>query len=312
MNQEEVTAEVTSRFDWDYTTTLPRVADLYERGKAGQWDPRTDIDWDVDVRYGGPLPDLGPDTAFPYPDPASLGVSPREWQDFRWEHHLWTVSQFLHGEQGALLAAARLVEMAPDMDSKYFAATQVVDEARHVEVFSRYLGEKVGDKRSIDPSLATVLKDILTENTWDLVFLGMQIIAEGYALASFRLNKALFPDPLIAQITSRVARDEARHMTFGLLALDGIADKLSARELRVREEFICDTLSLLCRRVGIDGRWQDLGLGPAGTVLDAGSRQRSASFKRALFSRVLPNLARLKLLTPYVHEHCGKLGLTTA
>ena len=43
----------------------------------------------------------------------------------------------MHGEQGALLCTAKIVETVPWIDAKYYAATQVMDEARHVEVFSR-------------------------------------------------------------------------------------------------------------------------------------------------------------------------------
>jgi hypothetical protein len=309
MDGKEVTTEITSRFSWNYAVTIPKVADLYEKGKISQWNPRTDIDWDVDVQFGTPLPPLPADSAFPYPLPAECGISETTWNTFRWEHHAWTVSQFLHGEQGALLAAARLVEMAPDIDSKFFAATQVADEARHVEVFSRYLREKLGHSRPIDESISTLLANILTENEWDIVFLGMQIIAEGYALASFRLNRALFPDPLITEITGRVARDEARHMSFGLLALDGRAEQMTSRERLVREEFICDALSLLTRHVGIDRTWRDLGLGSGPDTGDTPGRERMAAFKRTLFTRVLPSIARIGLFSPRVREQCGKLGL---
>jgi hypothetical protein len=309
MDSKEVTATITSRFSWNYEVTIPRVADLYEKGKKAQWDPRADIDWAVPVEFGAPLPPLPPDSSFPYPRPAESGISAAAWDAFRWEHHVWTVSQFLHGEQGALMAAARLVEIAPDMDSKFFASTQVMDEARHVEVFSRYLGEKLDRKRGIDGALGGLLENILTESQWDIVFLGMQIIAEGYALASFRLNSALFPDALIRQITQRVARDEARHMSFGLLALDGHAKQLTATERRVREDFICDALSLLSRRVGMDQTWRELGLGPAPEEWGDAERERMATFRRILFGRVLPNISRLGLFSPRVRDECVLLGL---
>ena len=308
MDSKEFIAQVTGQFTWDYGTTIPRVADLYEKGKTSQWNPKTDIDWNIMVEFGAPLPPLPADSAFPYPRPAEIGMSGSAWDMFRWEHHVWTVSQFLHGEQGALMAAARLVEIAPDMDSKYFAATQVVDEARHVEVFSRYLREKLGELRPIDKALDTLLEEVLTESQWDMVFLGMQIIAEGYALASFRLNAALFPDDLIKRITERVARDEARHMSFGLLALDGHAQQLTTAELRVREDFACEALSLLSS-AEIHRTWRDLGLGPGPEAWDDAGKQRMAGFKRILFARILPNISRLGLFTPHVREQCALLGL---
>lgn len=305
----EVVAEVTSRFSWNYDGTTPRVADLYQRGKAGQWDPQRDIDWSPPVEYGSPLGRPADDGDFPYPTAAELGMSAAEWDTVCWAQHCWTVSQFLHGEQGALLAAARLVEVAPDLDSKYFAATQVMDEARHVEVFSRYLREKLGRQDAIDEPLRLVLTDILGESRWDMVFLGMQIIAEGYALASFRLHKAIYPDPVIRQITERVARDEARHMSFGLLALDGHVEQLTGGELAVREEFVCDSLSLLASQAENGGIWPELKLDDRSESSAEHAHQRTFAFRRALFGRVLPNLARLGLFTPRVREQCEKLGL---
>jgi len=201
------------------------------------------------------------------------------------------------------------VEIAPDIDSKYFASTQVIDEARHVEVFSRYLDTKVGQKRPIDGALGSVLENILSENRWDVVFLGMQIIAEGYALANIRLNSGLFPDPLIKEIAQRVARDEARHMSFGMLALDGHARELTGAELRDREEFICEALTLLSRRVGVEGTWKEMGLGGSVETWDDMSKQRNLAFRRTLFGRILPSIGRLGFFTPRIRDICEELGI---
>ena len=49
----------------------------------------------------------------------------------------------MHGEQGALICTAKIVETVPWIDAKYYASTQVMDEARHVEVFAKYLDTKL-------------------------------------------------------------------------------------------------------------------------------------------------------------------------
>lgn len=308
MEDREIITQISPRLTWNYDVTLPRVADLYERGKAGQWSAANDVDWSVEVNYGAPLAAL-PAGGLPFPRPEEHRIPKAIWDEFRWQHHAWVVSQFLHAEQAALLAAARLVEVAPDMDSKYFASTQVGDEGRHVEVFSRYLREKLGRYHDVEPHLKAVLEYILTESKWDVVFLGMQIIAEGYALASFRLNTPMFPEPLIKQITARITRDEARHVSFGLLALDGLVKEFTAAELREREDFIRETLSLLCRIPGIEETWHAFGYGSDLTAKDAVALARRAEYRRILFARVMPSLARLGYLTPRVREHCRTLDL---
>ena len=138
-----VTTSIETRLTWDYDSRGGKIAALYERAKQAQWNASTDVDWSIEVPFGTPLPD---DSAFAMASFASSPLARRGrpmWDTFRWELQAWMVSQFLHGEQGALVVAARLVEVVPDLDSKFYAASQAMDEARHVEAFSRYLREKV-------------------------------------------------------------------------------------------------------------------------------------------------------------------------
>ena len=136
-------------------------------------------------------------------------------------HHLssWLFSQFLHGEQGALTVAARIVESVPDMDSKFYAATQAMDEARHVELYSRFLREKIGLYYPINDDLAKLLADALSDSRWDLPYLGMQVLIEGLALAAFGVHRDMAANPLVKQLLAYVMQDEARHVAFGRLAL---------------------------------------------------------------------------------------------
>ena len=56
----------------------------------------------------------------------------------------WLFSQFLHGEQGALTVAARIVESVPDMEAKFYAATQAMDVGQYVQLYHRFIRDKIG------------------------------------------------------------------------------------------------------------------------------------------------------------------------
>jgi hypothetical protein len=183
MRNLSVTAAVDSILTWNYQSTDPRLRSLYERALTGQWNADADLDWSTEVRFGSPLPD-GSAFARASFDASPLGGRGRRlWDTYRWEVQSWMVSQFLHGEQGALLVAARLVEAVPGIDAKYYAASQVIDEARHVDVFSRYLREKVPVAYPVNAALRQLLEDILGDSRWDVTALGMQIMVEALAMA---------------------------------------------------------------------------------------------------------------------------------
>jgi len=303
-----VRTTVDSVLTWDYARGDTRIAALYDKARDGQWHAVADIDWSLDVPVG-PRQDASilmwrsgvPET---FPLPAD------KVPHFAWETHVWLVSQFLHGEQGALLSAARLVEVLPDMDAKLLAASQVIDEARHVEVYARYLDEKVGTTYPANPALEELLRQILADPRWDLVCLGMQIIVEGLALAGFRLSaQAPTTDALIVAITDRIARDEARHVSFGMMSLQGFYDELTAAERRDREEFVLDAARLMSQRFELPEVWERLEVpakaGRAFMVSDPGMR----GFRQVLFSRVNASIARLGLMTPAVRQGLVTLDL---
>src|SRR4051812_45588427 len=138
-----------------------------------------------------------------------------------WRRHQisWQFSQFLHGEQGAMITAAKIVETVPDIDSKFYSATQTMDEARHVEIFSKFLHEKIGMIYPINNNLQNLLGDTLTDSRWDMPYLGMQVLIEGLALAAFGVIRDWATKPLPKQILAYVMQDEARHVAFGRMAL---------------------------------------------------------------------------------------------
>ena len=181
-------------FTWDYSLQRPQLRKLYEKAKTGQWNGTTDLDWDTDVDIekvvssdqvataAGIDPNLYDDTVIGH-------WGEKEWLDYGIQNRKWTLSQFLHGEQGALLCTAKITETVPWYDAKLYASTQVVDEARHVEVFGRYLDEKMGGGYQVNAHLRMLLDDIINDSRWDMTYLGMQVMVEGLALAAPRGRK---------------------------------------------------------------------------------------------------------------------------
>lgn len=309
MSGLSVTTPVPARLTWRYESEMPRVLSLYERAKSAQWNATTDVDWSIPVPFGEPLPD---DSAFAM---ASFEASPLAargrpmWDTFRWELQSWMVSQFLHGEQGALVVAARLVEVVPDLDSKYYAASQAADEARHVEAFSRYLREKVPEPYPINPALAELLEDLLSDARWDITALGMQIIVEALAMAAFRLANSTFHDRLICDITRLVARDEARHVSFGVLSLEGIYAEMTSAELADREEMVLESASLMRRRFLLEDVWDRIEVDRGEGVDFAAHNELMVKYRQAIFARVVTALANIGLLTPRVRSGLERLDL---
>jgi hypothetical protein len=303
-----VAAAVNSTLNWNYRTTTPSLIDLYEKAKIGQWNASTDIDWSLEVPFGAPLPS---DSTF---GQQMFAVSPLArggvalWDRFRWEQQVWMVSQFLHGEQGALVATARLAEVLPDMGAKYYAATQVLDEARHIEAFSRYL-DKVPHSYPISQSLATLLEAVLSAKEWDFTALGMQVVIEPLALGAFRAADATLHDPLIRQIVQLVARDEARHVAFGIQLLREHTRALSGAELAQREDFVITAADLMVKRLLLEDVWERVGVARAVGVQFAATQPMMQLYRRTVFAKVVSTLERIGLMTPAVTKAFDALGL---
>jgi hypothetical protein len=310
-----VDADVVTRFTWDYVQARPQLARLYEKGKTSQWNATTDIDWTPEVNFGERIElaageEMWADAIFTMgldPDHPIAKLPEERRSQMGWEFQSWMVSQFMHGEQGALVATARLVETVPDIDSKFYAANQVNDEARHVEAYAKYLNEKLQDSYPISAPLESLLVDIMTERRWDLTYLGMQIMVEGLALAAFGMGNVMFRDPIIKQITDYVMRDEARHVAFGVLSLQGLYTDMTSAELADREEFLLDATNLMYERFMLEQVWERMEI-----PVDAGREFARNNFlmvlfRQTLFSKIVPNLNKLGLLTPKLRARFEEL-----
>ena len=171
-------------------------------------------------------------------------MSDKEKLRFLRHRQAWSMSQFLHGEQGALLVASQLTSCAPTYNAKLYAASQTFDEARHVESFNRYVQSRMELMYPIGNALKSILDKILTDPRWDLKFIGMQLIIEGLALAAFRTSRDLTPDPVLKDMLDLIIRDEARHVTFGINYLEEFVTTLSEKEIEERAQFAYE-LSLI-------------------------------------------------------------------
>jgi hypothetical protein len=301
-------------FVWDYDDRRPRLARLYEKSKLSQWNAATDIDWDIEFDPAARNDDDPRFAAFKLRDDGDdpvrefLRASEENRRALARHDHAWLVSQFMHGEQGALVATAKICAGAETIDDKYYAAAQVADEARHVEAYQRYLG-KVGLDYPITPSLRSLLDDVLGHRHIDMTFLGMQILVEGVALAAFSLGDALMGNPVISQVTDLVRKDEARHVAFGVLSLQGRYHDMDAVDLREREEFVLEACALMRDRFVPVQVWETFGFDVDRAKKAFLASPDMAAFRSLMFSKVVPNLRKLGLLTPRVREGFEQLGI---
>lgn len=303
-----------AHFDFDYPGDHPEMRALYEKAKRLQWNGATDLPWQTSVDPLNPeVPIVGRDF-IDWDVIAEYGprFSEPEKLDFLHRVAAWMLSQFLHGEQGALMAAAQVTEATELFDGKFYGATQVMDEARHVEVFRRYLVEKLELRYDINDNLFTIIDGLMTDGRWDMKFLGMQILVEGLALGAFATLRRMTAEPLLAELLRRVMHDEARHVHYGLLALRGHYAKISERERREREDWAFEVVVLMRNRFLAHELYEEQFAALISRRQWNALMQRMPGlelFRRTMFRRLVPNLRAIGLLTPRVVPHYERIGL---
>jgi hypothetical protein len=310
---ESVRATLDTVFDWQYELRRQNLLALYEKGKTLAWNAN-DLDWSTDVNLERMVRDrvangLGPMMNSMLNPPRPL--DDKAVMEFQLNMNAFMLSQFLHGEQGALIATAKIVQGVPWSEAKFYAANQVADEARHVEVYHRYLTEKLGLSYEVSPSLNRLLDDIIQDPRWDVTFLGMQIMVEGLALAAFGVVRMQMADePLIQDLITRVMGDESRHVAFGVLSLaDLYRNEMTAAELREREDFIIESTHLLRERLMPSPVFERLGWDVDVWTDWAKETPFMRGFRQMMFTKIVPTLKRLGLLTPRVRAAYEKLDL---
>ena len=304
---ESLSTQLDVTYDWSYDHVRTDLRHLYEKAKRAQWVADTQLPWDTDVDLDRqPLvepmhPLFGSDLY--------ARLSETEKRRSAREIFTWILSQFMHGEQGALFAAAQLVVAVPDTDSKLYASTQVIDEGRHVEVYARYLHDKIGNSYPISPHLKKLLDLILTDSRWDMKLLGMQIMVEGLALASFGMIRQIVDEPLLRELIHHVMLDEARHVAFGVVSLRDHYREMKDADRREREDFVYEAAVLMRDRFLYEPVWEKLGMPVDECVRVSRDSESQKLFRQMLFSKIVPALKKMELLTPSLRGRFEALGI---
>jgi hypothetical protein len=299
---------LTGTYNWDYTVQDNRIKKLYELGKKLNWNVEVDVDWT--------------------PEYKGMNSEEFEFENTQWDNHpvyskmdketklefltdlnSWALSQFLHGEQGALLVASQLASCAPTFNAKLYAASQTFDEARHVEAFNKYLQTRIKRTWPIGTALKGLLDKILTDPRWDLKFIGMQIVIEGLALAAFNAAKTGTKDPVLFEMLDYIIRDEARHVTFGVNYLEEFVKTLSEEERQDRAQFALEACTVSRNRLRAYDVWEKYGMDIEQTEAYQKEHIFQTQFQDVLFSRIMPNLKRIGLLTDELIPEYEKLGV---
>jgi len=303
-----VDGETSTAFRWDYDEARASLLGLYDKGKRQQWNAAERIDWSQDLDPENPV-EIDDRVISIFGSDIWNRMTVKEHANLRRHSQAWQFSQFLHGEQGALVCSAKIVQQAPDLDAKFFAATQVMDEARHVEAFSRLLREKFELAYPITPPLKSLLDAVVRDPRWDMTYLGMQVLIEGLALAAFQLFRDDAKNPLAKSVNSFVMQDEARHVAFGRLALRDYYPQLSVAERREREEFVIESCHHLRDRFLADELWEAVGLPKAECLAIARDSERLRNFRVRLFSRIVPMIRDIGLMGPKVERAFADMGV---
>ncbi len=299
---------LTGTYNWDYTVQDNRIKKLYELGKKLNWNVEVDVDWT--------------------PEYKGMNTEEFEFENTQWDNHpvyskmdketklefltdlnSWALSQFLHGEQGALLVASQLASCAPTFNAKLYAASQTFDEARHVEAFNKYLQTRIKRTWPIGTALKGLLDKILTDPRWDLKFIGMQIVIEGLALAAFNAAKTGTSDPVLYEMLDYIIRDEARHVTFGVNYLEEYVKTLTEQERQDRAQFALEACTVSRNRLRAYDVWEKYGMDIEQTEAYQKEHIFQTQFQDVLFSRIMPNLKRIGLLTDELIPEYEKLGV---
>jgi para-aminobenzoate N-oxygenase AurF len=247
---------------WNYDVVHRGLRDLYERAKREQWNVTVDVDWSppVDPEDELLLDRENPHIALIQDSAIWRKMTPLERSSLRYETLAWNLSQCLHGEQLAFIVAGQLVAAVPWIDAKLYGSTQVVDEARHAEVFSRHLRDKIGQEYPLADSTPGIFNTILTESRWGFKYLGLQVVLEGLAMGLFSHMYQAAKEPILRRILKLVMQDESRHFAFANLSLRRFYDNMPSSDRQEREDFACEVGACMRGRVLPVEAWKTLGL----------------------------------------------------
>ncbi|MEM9174085.1 MAG: ferritin-like domain-containing protein [Myxococcota bacterium] len=307
----DVDVPVDLHWTWSYESEIHELRRLYEKGKRGQWNAQTDLDWDIPVDRNEWM--MTPEMSLMANVVALHGGSEAAQKEATHDEIAYTLSQLLHGEQAALQLCGQLTNVCTEIDQKFYAASQVIDEARHAEVLSKYLGEKVGEIHPIGGDLKTLLEILLQAQGMQKKVLGMQTLFEGMAVGIMDTIRRESRNALLSTMLHRVEQDESRHAAFGVLNMRRIVKQVSRDEMEEMEDWAFSILETLNANQQLEmlRRFADkYGYDPEGVVAAATKLPNFAELNSPIYMHtVVPNLRNLGLITERTEDHWKRVGM---
>lgn len=298
---------------WEYGSEVAELRRLYEKGKKAQWNASEDLDWSLRVSKDDWVGD--PNGSLLGNILGMLGADEATRKAAVFDEAGWLLSQLLHGEQAALQICGQLTNLCPTTDEKFYAASQVGDEARHTEVFARFLSEKIGTIYPVSPVSKTLLDELLAVPGYTMKTLGMQTLFEGFAMGLMDMMRQSLKHPLFVEMLRRVMRDEARHAAFGVLTMRRVVASASEEEMHAMEDWALSLLEALNAnqnmsmlrelgpKYGLDADAVTMGMLSAPDWVEMNSP--------VFMHTVVPNLVKLGLITERTSGRWQKLGMLT-
>jgi hypothetical protein len=307
---------VDNLFVWDYQRNNGALNRIYDKALRSQW-LAADIDWSIDVDNERVIAhdraDLGQTRDDSFYDGTPIAKwKDKEWNEFGLETRRWMLSNFLHGEQAAMICAAKLIETAPTFDSKMFATTQALDEARHADVFHRYISEKTGGLYQSNWHFRQLVDLTIEDSRWDVTYLGMQLIIECLGLGIFGYLREITCEPLLKSILKGVMADEARHVAFGVIALKDIYAELSDSEMMERQEFALQSVVHLNNRLIQQEVYERMGVASKDITPVLLRDPGQIMIRKMLLAKIVPNCSKLGLLdgnNKYLRRKFEEMGI---
>jgi hypothetical protein len=309
--QIDVPVPLQLHWTWDYGSQMAEIRALYEKGKVNQWNAEVDIDWQLPVSKDEWT--LTPEASILASICKLMGKDEKTQKAAAFDELCFILSQLLHGEQAALQLCGQLTNACTHMDEKWYAASQVTDEARHIEVIAKFLQRKMGTIHPVGATLKVLLDRLLEADTVAMKTLGMQTLFEGMAVGIMNLMRQESKNELLSEMLRRVEQDEARHAAFGVLSMRRVVKEASKQQMDEMEDFAFGILEALNANQQLDMLHllgPSYGIDPENvTKMFLGLPNFADLNSLPYMHTVIPNLLQLGLITERTEAGWRKCGM---
>lgn len=307
----QIDAPMQVNWQWEYGSEVAELRALYEKGKSNQWNASTDLDWDTPVTSSEWL--VRAEASQLAMACRLAGKDEATQRQAAFDEIGYTLSQLLHGEQAALQLCGQLTNLCSKTDEKWYAASQVADEARHNEVFARFIGEKMGTIYPIGTTVKALLDELLSVEGYEMKTLGMQTLFEGMAVGIMDLLREESRNSLFTELLRRVQQDESRHAAFGVLTMRRVVRDADPAQREQMEDWAFGILETLNANQQLDMLRElcpKYDLDPSNVALLPRMAPNWAELNSVAFMHtVVPNLQRLGLITERTESEWRRLGI---